>query len=139
MPAQDKTRRLPPQAISQDITSWHGLQTVSTYDTTRADASVAKLQQTYQAMLAQKQAETEKLTLYRAAADAARLAEWEFHNAVLAMKEVIRGQYDNAVLAMKEVIRGQYGSDSDQAQAVGLKKKSERKRPNRKKSDAIAN
>jgi hypothetical protein len=123
MPAQDKTRRLPPQAISQDITSWHGLQTVSTYDTTRADASVAKLQQTYQAMLAQKQAETEKLTLYRAAADAARLAEWEFHN---------------AVLAMKEVIRGQYGSDSDQAQAVGLKKKSERKRPNRKKSVAIA-
>ncbi|MBW4563916.1 MAG: hypothetical protein KME32_22800 [Mojavia pulchra JT2-VF2] len=123
MPAQDKTRRLPPQAISQDITSWHGLQTVSTYDTTRADASVAKLQQTYQAMLAQKQAETEKFTLYRAAADAARLAEWEFHN---------------AVLAMKEVIRGQYGSDSDQAQAVGLKKKSERKRPNRKKSVAIA-
>jgi hypothetical protein len=124
MPAQDKTRRLPPQAINQDVTSWHGLQTINTYDTTRADASVAKLQQTYQAMLTQKQAETEKLTLYRAAADAARLAEWEFHN---------------AVLAMKEVIRGQYGSDSDQAQAVGLKKKSERKRPNRKKSVAIAN
>ncbi|OUL17893.1 hypothetical protein BV372_34460 [Nostoc sp. T09] len=123
MPAQDKTRRLPLQAISQDISAWHGLQTISTYDTTRADASVAKLQQAYQAMLAQKQAETEKLTLYRAAADAARLAEWEFHN---------------AVLAMKEVIRGQYGSDSDQAQAVGLKKKSERKRPQRKKSDAIA-
>jgi hypothetical protein len=123
MPAQDKTRRLPPQSISQDITSWHGLQTVSTYDTTRPEASVAKLQQAYQAMLAQQQVETEKLTLYRAAADAARLAEWEFHN---------------AVLAMKEVIRGQYGSDSDQAQAVGLKKKSERKRPNRKKSVAIA-
>jgi hypothetical protein len=122
MPAQDKTRRLPPQSISQDITSWHGLQTVSTYDTTRPEASVAKLQQAYQAMLAQQQVETEKLTLYRAAADAARLAEWEFHN---------------AVLAMKEVIRGQYGSDSDQAQAVGLKKKSDRKRPNRKKSVAI--
>ncbi|MEH2022981.1 MAG: hypothetical protein V7K62_05150 [Nostoc sp.] len=53
-----------------------------------------------------------------AAADAARLAEWEFHN---------------AVLAMKEVVRGQYGADSDQAQAVGLKKKSEYKRPSRKK------
>jgi hypothetical protein len=123
MPAQDTTRRLRPQSISQDITSWHGLQTISTYDTTRADASVAKLQQAYQAMLAQQQVETEKLTLYRAAADAARLAEWEFHN---------------AVLAMKEVIRGQYGSDSDQAQAVGLKKKSERKRSKRKKSVAIA-
>ncbi|MEH2201539.1 hypothetical protein [Nostoc sp.] len=123
MPVQDQTRRLPSQSISQDITSLHGLQTITTYNTTRADASLANLQQAYQAMLAQQQAETEKLTLYRAAADAARLAEWEFHN---------------AVLAMKEVVRGQYGSDSDQAQAVGLKKKSERKRPNRKKSVEIA-
>ncbi|MEH2080087.1 MAG: hypothetical protein V7K89_08740 [Nostoc sp.] len=122
MPAQDKTRRLPSQLISQDINSFHGLRTISTYNTTRTDASVENLQQAYQAMLAQQQSETEKLTLYRAAVDAARLAEWEFHN---------------AVLAMKEVIRGQYGSDSDQAQAVGLKKKSERKRPNRKKSVAI--
>ncbi|MEH2402465.1 hypothetical protein [Nostoc sp.] len=123
MPTQDKTRRLPSQSISQDINSLHGLQTVSTYDTTRADASVANLLQAYQDMLVQQQAETEKLTLYRAATDGARLAEWEFHN---------------AILAMKEVIRGQYGSDSDEAQAVGLKKKSERKRPSRKKSVAMA-
>ncbi len=120
---QDTTRRLRPQIISQDIDSFHGLQTVSTYNTTRADASVAKLQEVYQAMLISQQTETEKLALYRAAADAARLAEWEFHN---------------AVLAMKEVVRGQYGSDSDQAQAVGLKKKSDCKRPSRKKPDAIA-
>ncbi|MDZ8027739.1 MAG: hypothetical protein RMX97_24020 [Nostoc sp. DedQUE11] len=123
MPAQDRTRRLPPQSISQDVTSWHGLKTINSYDTTRTDASVDKLQQAYQAMLAQQQAETEKLTLYRAAADAARLAEWEFHN---------------TVLAMKEVIRGQYGSDSDQAQAVGFKKKSDRRRSKRKKPIAIA-
>jgi hypothetical protein len=119
MPSQNTTRRLTPQVISQDVTSLHGLQTIRSYDTTRADASVAKIQQAYQAMLAQQQAETEKLALYRAAADAARLAEWEFHN---------------AILAMKEVVRGQYGSDSDQAQAIGLKKKSDRKRPSRKKS-----
>lgn len=123
MPTQDRTRRLPPQLISQDIDSLHGLQTISTYDTTRIDASAAKLQQAYQAMLTQQQTETEKLTLYRAAADAARLAEWEFHN---------------AVLAMKEVVRGQYGSDSDEAQAVGLKKKSDRKRPTRRKLVALA-
>ncbi|MEH2083122.1 MAG: hypothetical protein V7K89_25035 [Nostoc sp.] len=123
MSIQDTTRRLRPQTISQDISSFHGLQTVSTYNTTRSDASVAKLQEVYQAMLISQQTETEKLALYRAASDAARLAEWEFHN---------------AVLAMKEVVRGQYGSDSDQAQAVGLKKKSDRKRPSRKKPDTIA-
>ncbi|MEH2152690.1 hypothetical protein [Nostoc sp.] len=109
--------------LRKSLTSFHGLQTVSTYDTSRSNASVANIQQAYQAMLAQQQAETEKLALYRAAVDAARLAEWEFHN---------------AVLAMKEVVRGQYGSDSDQAQAVGLKKKSNRKRPTRKKSIAVA-
>jgi hypothetical protein len=37
-----------------------------------------------------------------------------------------------------KVVRGQYGSDSDQAQAVGLKKKSARKRPSRKKVVAMA-
>jgi len=119
MATQNTTRRLRPQLISEDVSSWYGLQTVSTYQTNRADASAAKLQQAYQAMLDQQQAETEKQTLYRAAADAARLAEWEFHN---------------AVLAMKQVVRGQYGLDSDQAQAVGLKKKSDYKRPSRKKS-----
>ncbi|BAY75542.1 hypothetical protein NIES25_19880 [Nostoc linckia NIES-25] len=119
MATQNTTRRLRPQLISEDVSSWYGLQTVSTYETNRTDASGAKLQQAYQAMLAQQQAETEKQALYRAAADAARLAEWEFHN---------------AVLAMKEVVRGQYGLDSDQAQAVGLKKKSDYKRSNRKKS-----
>jgi hypothetical protein len=119
MVLQNTTNRLRPLVISQDVDSLHGLQTISTYDTSRADASVANIQQAYQAMLAQQQAETEKLASYRAAADAARLAEWEFHN---------------AILAMKEVVRGQYGSDSDQAQAIGLKKKSDRKRPSRKKS-----
>ena len=119
MTTQNTTRRLRPQLISEDVTSWHGLQTISTYETNRADASAAKLQQAYQAMLAQQQAETEKQALYRAAADAARLAEWEFHN---------------TVLAMKEVVRGKYGLNSDQAQAVGLKKKSDYKRPIRKKS-----
>jgi len=34
---------------------------------------------------------------------------------------------------MKEAVVGQFGSDSDAAQAVGLKKKSERKRPTRQR------
>ena len=99
-------RRLTSNLLNQDVDSLNGLKAVSNYTTTRSEASSDRLQQTYQTMLAQQQAETEKLALYRAAADAARLAEWEFHN---------------AVLAMKEVVRGQYGSDSNEAQSVGLK------------------
>lgn len=123
MPSPDTTRRLTLNLISQDIDSLNGLKAVPTYNTTRPQASLETLQQTYQTMLAQQQVETEKLALYRAATDAARLAEWEFHN---------------AVLAMKESVRGQYGSDSNEAQSVGLKKKSDRKRPVRQKAAAVS-
>jgi hypothetical protein len=124
MVSPNTNRRLRDQVIGQDIDSLNGLKTVVDYTTIRSEATLDNLKQTYQTMLAQQQHETEKLALYRAASDAARLAEWEFHN---------------AVLAMKEVVRGHYGSDSDQAQSVGLKKKSDRKRPARKAAASASN
>lgn len=123
MPSPNTNRRLTSQIIDQDVDSLNGLNTIDSYSTVRPEATLANLQQAYQTMLTQQQQETEKLALYRAASDAARLAEWEFHN---------------AVLAMKEAVRGQYGSDSNQAQAVGLKKKSDRKRPTRKVATFVA-
>ncbi len=123
MPAPDTNRRLTPAVINQDVDSYNGSKTISGYSTKRFNATPEALQQAYQAMLVQQQIETEKLAMYRAASDAARLAEWEFHN---------------AVLAMKEVVKGQFGSDSNEAQAVGLKKKSDRKRPTRQKTAPIA-
>lgn len=77
-------RRLSPQVLNQDVDSLNGLKTVTDYTTTRPEAAAATLQQAYQTMLVQQQEETERLAMYRAAADAARLAEWEFHNAILA-------------------------------------------------------
>ncbi|MBW4522182.1 MAG: hypothetical protein KME16_21195 [Scytolyngbya sp. HA4215-MV1] len=118
MPSQDTSRRLSPQTLSQDTDSLNGFNTIIGYSTQRPEALPEHLQQTYQTMLAQQKVETEKLAMFRAASDAARLAEWEFHN---------------AVLAMKEVVRGQFGADSNEAQAIGLKKKSDRKRPTRKR------
>ncbi|KAM3110761.1 hypothetical protein [Phormidesmis sp. 146-33] len=121
MSPQNTSRRLATQSLSQDVDSLNGFNTIRDYSTQRPEATPQALQQTYQAMLASQQAETEQLALYRAAADAARLAEWDFHN---------------AVLAMKDVVRGQFGADSNEAQAVGLKKKSDRKRPTRQKAAA---
>ncbi len=46
-------------------------------------------------------------------------AEWEFHN---------------MILGCKEQVIGQYGSDSNEIQALGLKKKSDYKAPKRKSS-----
>ena len=53
-----------------------------------------------------------------AARDAANTSEWAFHN---------------KVLEAKKQVAAQYGSDSDQLQAIGLKKKSEYKKPAKKK------
>jgi len=58
----------------------------------------------------------------QAARDAAVAAEWDFHNTILGAKG--------------EVI-AQFGDDSDQLQSLGLKRKSEYKRPGRKKIKKI--
>jgi hypothetical protein len=114
-------RRLSPRIISQDVDSFNGLGLILTYSTNRPEAMPATLQDALHNMQARQQTETEKQLVYKMAAEAARQAEWEFHN---------------AVLAMKEAVRGQFGSDSNEAQAVGLKKKSNRKRPTRSNSTA---
>ncbi len=118
MPIQTPSRRLSPQLINQDVDSFNGIGTIPTYKTTRPEATPEALQSAFQKMITMQQVETEKQALYKAAADAARQAEWEFHN---------------AVIAMKEVVRGQFGSDSNEARSIGLKKKSDRKRPTRQK------
>lgn len=123
MPSLIPNRRLSPQQINQDIEALNGLGAIPFYTTNRSEATPESLQAAYQKMVAQQQNEVEKQATARAAADSARLAEWEFHQ---------------AVLAMKEVVRGQFGSDSNEAQSIGLKKKSNRKRPTRTKVTAIA-
>ncbi len=119
MPTQDTSRRLSSPVINQDLESYGGLSYIADYNTTRQDASADNLQKTHDAMIACRKKELQLDIQLKAAADESRQAEWEFHN---------------AVLAMKEFVRGQYGSDSNEAQAIGLKKKSERKRPSRKVS-----
>jgi hypothetical protein len=122
MPTQDTNRRLTPKTLQQDIDAHNGLQTISGYTTARPEATADAIQAAYSAMLAKQKEETEKQAIFKAAADAARLAEWEFHT---------------SILAMKEAVKGQFGSDSDQAAAVGFKKKSEHKRPGKKKAESL--
>ena len=116
MAKPDTSRRLPTRTLLQDIDSLHGLRTIDNYITGRLEATPEALQAAYEAMMETQQKETEMLAHAKAASDNARQAKWEFHN---------------AILAMKESVRGHFGSDSNEAQAVGYKKKSERKRPRR--------
>ena len=124
MPTPNTNRKLTFQVIQQDINSLNGLGTIPTYSTNRPEASTTALQTAYQTLQYQRQTEKERQSLYQDSVDATRAAEWAFHN---------------AVLAMKEVVRGQFGSDSNEARAVGLKKKSDRKRPARTKTSTTQN
>ena len=116
MPITDTSRRLRPDYIDQDIESLRGLRTIPAYPSSHPETTPEALQSAYDEMIAAQDAESETMVRAKAAADKARLAEWDFHN---------------KILAMKGLVRGVFGADSDEAQAVGYKKKSERKRPRR--------
>jgi hypothetical protein len=102
---------------------YHGLSTVVGYITVRSEATPVGLKDAYEVMLEKQKKETELAAQIKASADAARQAEVTFHS---------------AVLAMKESIRGQFGPNSDEAQAVGYKKKSEYKRPRRQSANPVS-
>jgi len=110
------SRRVSAKTIDADIDSFHGLSFISNYIPVRSEATPEALKAAYEAMRAKQQKETELMAAIKAAADAARLAEVEFHD---------------MVMAMKETVRGQFGPNSDEAQAIGYKKKSEYKRRSR--------
>ena len=116
MPSTDTSRRLRPDYLDQDIESLRGLRTVPKYPSSRPETTLAGLQNDYDDMIAAQDQEAEAMVYAKASADKARLAEWKFHN---------------NILATKELVRGVFGSDSDEVQAIGYKKKSERKRPRR--------
>ncbi|PSR15923.1 hypothetical protein C8255_20570 [filamentous cyanobacterium CCP3] len=113
----DFSRRIPAKTIEADIDSFHGTGFIKNYIPVRSEATPEALKAAYEDMRAKQQNETELLAAIKAASAAARLAEVEFHD---------------RVMAMKETVRGQFGSNSDEAQAVGYKRKSEYKRPRRR-------
>jgi len=116
-------KRLSREVIQQDVESMNGLNAVIGYQTTRTEATPEGLQFAYRTMLSKQQIEIEQQVIAREAAEAARQAEHDFHQ---------------SVLAMKEAVKGQFGSDGREAVAIGLKRKSDRKLPTRKPKETTA-
>jgi hypothetical protein len=110
------SRRVSSKTLDADVAAFQGLSTISNYVPTRSEATADGIQTAYDDMLSQQQREARLQATIKAATDAARRAEVEFHD---------------RVIAMKESVRGQFGPNSDEAQAVGYKRKSEYKRPRR--------
>ena len=112
--AKDQTKRLRPGKIQADREGFTALQTFGDYSPANPDFSIDRLEALLAAMEAAQEAEVNAANALAAARDGAVAAEWDYHN---------------AMLGVKDQVVAQYGDDSDQVQSLGLKKKSERKRP----------
>ena len=114
--ATTPTRRVDPPTRAADQQALTALQNMAGYQPANPAYTVSALSAKLAAAEAAQTAEVNARNALAAARDALAAAEWEFHY---------------AILGAKEQVIAQYGRDSDQVQALGLKKKSERKRPAR--------
>jgi hypothetical protein len=118
--AFDQTKRLKPSVLQKDVDAFAAIKTLTpAYAPSDARFTVALMTTGQTNMGTAQGTEVTKKGEFAAARDAANAAEWAFHN---------------LVIGARDQVRAQYGEDSDQVQAIGLKKKSERKRPARKKT-----
>lgn len=110
-------RRLHAHTLQTDRESFIAMQSMGDYTPANASFSSEQLVAAHKAMEAALAAEINAQNALKAARDAARAAEWDFHN---------------AILGAKDQVIAQYGVESNQVQAMGLKKKSDRRRSPRR-------
>ena len=119
----DQTRRLSPSVLSADTDALAALKNIPTYTPANAAYTLVKVQAAAAGMAAGQETETQKQAELDAARDDAVAAEWAFHN---------------AILGVKEQVRAQFGADSNELQAIGLVKKSEKAKPTAAKAAPAA-
>jgi hypothetical protein len=115
--AKNETVRIRPSNLQEDRDAFAALKTVSGYTPANASFSVASITTVQATMVAKRDVEAQKQADLDSARDEATAAEWAFHN---------------AVLGAKDQVKAQFGADSNELQALGLKKKSEFKSPSPK-------
>ena len=112
MPNQN--RRLSPAQIQADRDAFAALQAIAGYAPANATYALAAITAAHGALQSAQAAEAQAEAAYATARDNAVAREWEFHN---------------LILGAKDQIIAQFGKDSNEVQAVGLKRKSEYSRP----------
>lgn len=113
-----KTSRLSPGTIEGDLAAQDAITEMGDYVPANPEYRVAALDALKQDMLAKKAVESAALRAAASARDDADDAERVYHE---------------AIIGAKTAVKAQYGKDSNEVQAVGLKKSSEivrgRRRP----------
>jgi hypothetical protein len=107
-------RPLSSDTLKEDFNALNALNQISGYNPPNPKVTPEALQQSYEDMISKQQFAEEQQAIAKAALDAARQAEHDFH--------------DN-VLTMRQAIRGQFGTDSKEAEKMGYTRTSDRKPP----------
>ena len=115
--AKNETRRLNPSSIAEDIEIHDALKGISGYAPANPAFAKTALDALRTALVAKAEAEAQAAAAYETARDEHVAAQWDYHN---------------GVLGAKAQIIAQYGPNSNEVQAVKLKKKTEYKSPKRK-------
>ena len=118
---KDMNKRITPPVLEADRVSFAALQGIAGYAPANPAFTAAKIEAARDALQDAQAAEAQAVAALATARDNAVAAEWEFHN---------------LILGAKDQVIAQFGRDSNEVQALGLKKTSERKAPTRRKAEA---
>lgn len=121
--AKDQSKRIAPGVLEADRTSFAALRGVAGYAPANPLFTVAKIAEVEAATRDAQAAEAQAEAAWATARDEAVAREWELHN---------------VMLGAKDQVVAQFGRDANEVQAIGLKKASERKAPQRRAKPSVA-
>jgi hypothetical protein len=115
----NETKRVKPAQMEADRDSFAALQAIAGYAPASPIYRTAAITEVQNALAGAQTAEAQAEAALASARDTAVAREWEFHN---------------LILGAKDQVIAQFGRDSNEVQAMGLKKTSERSAPTRGKT-----
>jgi hypothetical protein len=113
----NRLRRFSPSEIAEDEEAFAALKAIANYAPANPDYTLTAIVQAYEELQAARTLEVQADAAAKAASDNVVVRQSNFHN---------------LILGSKDQVMAQFGRNSDEVQAIGLKKASERKAPQRK-------
>ena len=117
--ARNQSRRLSPIKIEADEKGFAALRSITSYTPINPTYSLSALGAAHVELEELRDGEARAVAAAASARDRTVAKEWEFHN---------------LMLGVKEQVIAQFGKDSDEVEALGLKRKSEYKPPTRRQT-----
>lgn len=114
--ANTQRSRVSPQVLQADMDAYLSLKVIAGYQPSNPAHSLSAIAELHDKLRASLETELHAHHAFAAARDASLAMQWEFHD---------------AILGVKNQVKAQYGANSDEVATLGLKKKSERRTPTR--------